>query len=343
MDTTKRRNNFDFLRFLAALYVIIKHSFDLLDETFSPQEILKGAVAVPVFFLISGFLITGSAISSKSIKNYLWKRIIRIYPALITVILLSVFVLGPILTVLSTSEYFTSTKTYLYLVSTSIFKLFYHLPGVFENNLIKGVNGSLWTLPYELILYIATIVLVSIPLLNKKKNLLLVLLILFFTVRIILGHRLYWFNYSTPLLLNFNIMYLFDWTFYFLLGAVIFKYKYLIQFKLSISIILTLAYSATIIFEYVNIASILHYVTLTYLVFYFSNLKSPLNSFGKYGDFSYGLYIYAFPVQQILINYFPEIEVLSLIIMTTLISLGFAFLSWNYIEERALIYKNKFL
>jgi len=135
-------NNFDFIRLVAASLVVFSHSFILAEGTDGREPLYfltagredLGQVAVATFFVISGFLITMSFESSRSIGNYLWKRVLRVFPALIILLLLTTFVLGPLATNLSLKDYFSQGHTYSYLTNVRLFRLQYDLPGLFQEN-----------------------------------------------------------------------------------------------------------------------------------------------------------------------------------------------------------------
>ena len=116
-----------------------------------------GSIAVDVFFITSGFLVTASLLTRQSIIEFVWARVLRIYPALLILVLFTVFVLGVYFTSLPLSAYFTSGRTYTYLLKCSTLISLgvpFKLPGVFDNNPFKSaVNGSLWTMPYEVRMY----------------------------------------------------------------------------------------------------------------------------------------------------------------------------------------------
>jgi peptidoglycan/LPS O-acetylase OafA/YrhL len=334
---------------MAATFVIITHSAALLGrgEGDALAQLTGGALqfnhlGVAIFFTISGFLITQSALVSKSAKGYLARRFLRIIPGLLIALLLSAFVLGPIVTTMSCKEYFSDKATYLHLLSVSLYKLFLNLPGVFSNNpTSKAVNGSLWTLAYEFSLYFA-VLFISLAGLIKQKKLLLGVVLLAFVFRIYLWHRYFVYNYSTPFLLGLNIMYLTEWSFYFGAGLLFFLFKERIVFDVKILIVLVVIYAAAILLN-IDFARIINYILIPYSVFYFSFLKSRLNRFGEYGDFSYGMYIYAFPVQQTIVHYtHASISTGMMIILSVLSTFPLAVLSWHLIEKRALRLKRFF-
>src|SRR5208283_3914854 len=156
-------NNFNLIRLMAALAVIVTHSFPVLglppDRGFAFDNLGRwlGDVAIDVFFVTSGFLVTGSLFNRGSLIAFLWARALRIYPALWVMLALTVLVLAPALTSLTLPEYFSAPKTYEYFskCATLIGGVRWSLPGLFEATPLKGeFNGSLWTLPVELRLYL---------------------------------------------------------------------------------------------------------------------------------------------------------------------------------------------
>jgi peptidoglycan/LPS O-acetylase OafA/YrhL len=340
-------NNFDFIRLIAALLVIITHSYTLKgskDVDFL-SKLTSGSIqfshlGVATFFIISGYLITQSFISSNTWKSYLWKRILRLIPGLTIVLILCAFLLGPILTVLTLNDYFLSNETYKFLLSDLIYFKNYSLPGVFTDNPIKGVNGSLWTLSYEFTLYILVMVGGFLGLL-KKRYILLLLWLIFFIVRIILGDRFFWFNYASPFTLNLNVLFFFEWSFYFLSGMLFFLFKDKRILDWKVLVVLFIFYTVFAVMKNSEVLNIMNYFFVPYLVMFLSSIPGKLNNVSKLGDFSYGLYIYAFPIQQLLIfGSNNNISILNLIIFSILCTLIFAAGSWYLVEKRALKFKN---
>lgn len=152
-----RTNNFDALRLLAATVVVYGHAFPL---TKTAQVVILGnsveSLAVKVFFVISGYLISESWLRDPQINRFLIRRALRIFPALIVVVLLSVLVLGPLATTLSIAGYFGNISVLMYLKNIFLYPVYY-LPGVFQSNPYPiAVNGSLWSLPVEFSMYLLT-------------------------------------------------------------------------------------------------------------------------------------------------------------------------------------------
>jgi len=164
-----RTNHFDVIRLIASILVVFSHSFNLshgkvLGKQYEPLmqlsrgKITLGGIAVLVFFVISGFLITASFDKDKNLLSFFRKRCLRIYPGLIVVVILTAFVLGPLMTELPLWDYFKNPETYSYLLNNIGFIRYQDfLPGVFQYNIVPNyINGSLWTLKYELLCYIST-------------------------------------------------------------------------------------------------------------------------------------------------------------------------------------------
>ncbi len=344
-------NNFDLLRFIAASLVIITHSYALIgigENDFlvrlTKKTLSFSHLGVAIFFVMSGYLILQSAINTKSVLSYFWKRILRIIPGLFAVLLICVFILGPIISTLSLGSYFSKSETYLHLLSVTIYNISHlDLPGVFVNNPTNAVNGSLWTLQYEFTCYIFVAFFVFIfPIRVRVKNYLLVgIFILMIFIRIFLGEKYFWFNYSSPFLLGLNLMYTFEWFVYFISGMVLFIMKDKLKSVGLVSALLLIFYVLFLILNYTIFARYLLYLLVPVIVYYIV-FKLPRISFiSKYGDISYGMYIYAFPVQQLIICMFPKINIDLYIIISILITIPFALFSWHLIEKRALKYKNR--
>lgn len=340
--TTNRNNNFNLIRFIAAFLVLYSHSFaiatgdTLLEPLRDSLGMSWGTIAVDVFFVTSGFLICASFFNRREILAFAWARILRIFPALIVAIFFCVFVIGSWFTTLSLPEYLTSLGTYKFLVQNVVLLLGieYKLPGVFESNPFQyAVNGSLWTLPYELKMYILlALVLTVLATLEKRFR---------FSIRFILVG-------IGCLALLLNIYDHFDsltdshflrlFTMFFV-GAAYYLNRNVIVMntKLFLICLVVLGLSAF------NQSSflIVYLMTLPYVILFLAYCPSgKLLEFNKIGDYSYGLYVYAFPVQQALVAIKPGIGIYEMIYYTTAITFLLAFLSWHIVEKQALKLKN---
>jgi peptidoglycan/LPS O-acetylase OafA/YrhL len=338
----RHSNNFDIIRFLAAFIVIIKHSNILLGKPpywISSQDL--PFLGVPIFFIISGYLISISAVRSKNSLDFLWKRTLRIIPGLAIALLFTVFLIGPFMASVEPLQYFSNSETYRHLLTVFLYKLEVQIPFVFSDNIVSAVNGSLWTLKYEFTCYIAILLLVLFKI-HKYKFVVFALFVLSLAFRIYLGDKFYIYNYRNPYVLNHNIMFLVQWGFYFASGVVFFLFKDKIPLKASILIIASTVY-ALLIWQAPELIKYYQYLYIPYAVFYLSFIPGRTNNFGKYGDFSYGLYIYAFPVQQLIIAVSNQnLNPMVLTIYAGILTLGLSILSWKFIEKPMLKYKNVF-
>ncbi|RYZ43246.1 MAG: acyltransferase [Myxococcaceae bacterium] len=328
-----RRNNLDFIRFIAAVGVIFSHAFPLGQGAGAPEpfeawthgQMTLGRLCVAVFLIISGVLITQSFERSPGLARYLWARALRILPGLAGVLLVSAFLLGPALTELPLGRYFQSPETYLYVLrNLTLYQSQWNLPGVFPRNAYPGaVNGSLWSLSYEVGFYLLVAGLGATGLLRRPMALLgwAVAVLVPFVPRV--GPRL---NLWPELYLYF--------------GGGLLLYLFRDRLRMSpwgalgcvVVLVVTAQWGG------------LKYAVGgcgTYLVLYLAFLPSRLSGFARHGDFSYGVYVYAFPVQQTVtwllggtVAWWVN-ATLSLPVVVLL-----AALSWHLVEKRALRLKN---
>lgn len=332
--TDSRNNNFDILRFLAALHVLILHGVLCFGN--DNQNWFVDLNGVAVFFVISGFLVTRSWCDNPNIFAFLKKRILRIFPALITVVLFTALILGPIVTTLPLKEYFTNSAFFNYFNNIFLYEIYHLLPGVFQNNpLNESVNASLWTLPLEFFMYCLIAMFGITKILNKKYfHFVFVLLTisLFYVVT-----RIYIIKWTYIQFINLLSLFFISSGFY------IYRRKIILSFPLfliCLAIFLSgmiVSYKTDVVFEYFR------FLTLPYMVIYIAYCKIPyINNFGKYGDFSYGIYLWAFPVSQTLIYFWHDkFNIYTYIVSAFLITLFIAILSFKFIEKPALKLKNK--
>lgn len=332
-----RENNFNIIRLLAALLVIYVHSFAIfkinIDEPIAKvlhSGVSLGEFAVYVFFIISGYLITASFVRSKSNWHYFKARLLRIYPGLMAVMLLTAFVVGPLVSNLDMKTYFQSFQVYLYpfkgiplVTATS------NLPGVFaDNQYANAVNGSLWTLFWEFLCYIGVAILGNLKLLTQKV---ILVLIGSATLVSILIHFLPQNNFvvhSLTLVVPMFLAFFADMLFYFMKSDIYFK-----------GVWIGLALVSYIIFSNVNLSfTSLYILPLTYLVFALSYSRTiRLYKFGSKYDISYGAYIYAFVIQQTIYHVTNStLPFIINIILSVVITIPFAFLSYVLVEKPAL-------
>lgn len=345
MTLSRDANNFDFIRIAAALCVIIGHSSDVLlnhSLRFDPAKWLTGysmqSLGVIIFFIISGFLITACFEHKKSWIQFIAGRILRIFPALIVVVLLSVFVLGALLTIIPIKEYLSSPVTGRYLQDITLYRMYYYLPGVFENNPLAGsVNASLWSLPYEFTCYIY-IALTGMSAVVRNKWISLLLFIIYFVSYIFYETEI---NKIVIPIIGIDFKTFFIPFLYFLAGSLFFKFRNHMHYNLTgllICIVTGIAIRNSVVHQQFFI------LVITYIILSLAfSEKLQFYKVAKYGDFSYGLYLYAFPVQQLIVYLFPgTLNLLVMMLISILATLPLAYFSWHVIEKPALLLKKYF-
>ncbi|PKF74618.1 acyltransferase family protein [Chryseobacterium sp. PMSZPI] len=323
-DITK--NNFDFIRVLLAFIVFVGHlgalsqSQQLYFLTNSPVEI-----AVFSFFIVSGFLIARSYERSSSLKSYAKKRFNRIVPAYLLVVFLCGILLS-LVSKLSLTEYFSNTQVYKYLFWNSLFLNFKApwLPGVFGN---QAVNGALWTLKIEMCFYIA------VPFMfllfgknNKYRN--TSLIVLYFLSLIFLNYFEQAGNIGMSKQLPGSLC-------YFIGGMLIyFNFNKFIKHKNSLFIIAIITVWIDLIFKIKLFSPIMISIIVLYIAY---SLKF-LNNFGKYGDFTYGIYIFHFPIIRVFqtLGLFEDYNPYIMSIICMLVVIGVGISSWHLYEKRFL-------
>lgn len=329
-DAIKRKNNnFDVIRLVASLAVIFGHSFDVF-LTDGHQEPLKrvlvndysGSIAVYVFFFLSGIFIASSFVNSTSVVRFVLMRVFRIWPGLIVCILITVFIVGPIFTVYSLHNYFTDFNSWNYLLKNFLmFRFEPRIPSVFPNNhFIKALNGSLWTLPMEINCYMIVLILGVIGVFKRKTTVVIA------TVSIVLLN-----HYVTSL---DDVLFITKATKFFFAGMMCFMFRDYIILNRKFAVCLMLA-ACVLYIAYFKVFSPVFYAALLY-VMVIIGISETIKKIKLPGDYSYGIYIYGFLIQQIIAHLFPEIKAYPSMLVTVPLSVIAGVFSWHFIELPAI-------
>ena len=337
--TQGRDNNFNLIRIVASLAVLTTHSFALAIGTSAAEPfrgslgMTMGSIAVDVFFVTSGFLITASLLTRHSFIEFLWARFLRIFPALLIMLLVTVFGLGVFFTSRSLSAYLADSQTYVYLLkcTTVVTGVAYNLPGVFDDNPFKNaVNGSLWSLPYEIRMYgILAVVWATFRITKRVSVRTFGPAIV--TVAVTAGVFVVARHFYLPSDDQFATLF-----FMFFSGAAFYVLKDHITLSRSCFWLCVIALLSSAM---VNTQTffVVYVLTMAYTVLYVAYIPSGLvRKYNQVGDYSYGVYIYAFPVQQSVVALVPGVSVLSLLVISAFATVLFAALSWHLLERRAL-------
>ena len=286
---------------------------------------------VPAFFLLSGFLVTGSALRTQSVKTFLINRGLRILPALAVEVMLAALILGPILTSFLLKDYFSNEGFFQYF-GNIVGLIRFKLPGLFLSNPYPEiVNGSLWTLRPEYYCYLIMTILMLIKLVNSKS--------VFSWAFIAATVALTIFNVTTGWGTVGQLAPSFVVVFCFVAGIFLFHWRYHIRLNVCLFI-------GCAVWSYFMINQRLIFLTvlsLGYCVVYIGMIRIPPIPLLKRGDYSYGIYLFGFPIQQTVVYLFPSVrEWWFLFLIALPVTITFAALSWHFIEKPTLKLKHRF-
>lgn len=348
--TAGRDNNFNLIRILAALAVLVTHSYALTTGS-SRAEPLRamlgmslGDIAVYAFFITSGFLVTSSLLNRQRTLDFIRARMLRIYPALWVMLLLTVFPLGLYFTAWTTSEYLSSRQTYSYLATNAflVTNVDFVLPGVFHDlPYFDTVNGSLWTMPFEVRMYaILAVLWGALKIAPRMRLTALKAGVVAFAA--VAGGYLLAGKYAGAAWLYRYVSYDFVMFFFmFFTGASLFVLRRHIVLAHRMFIVLLVALLLSVAYIQLFFAAFL--LSFAYLLLYLAYVPAGfVRHYNRLGDYSYGVYIYAWPVQQSIIASMPGITPGQLSIAASLATLVLAVLSWHLLERKALNLKARY-
>lgn len=318
-----------------ATLVLVSHSYLYAAGTSAAEPLQPwlgrslGECAVRVFFILSGVMVAQSFDRSRSVIDFTVARVLRIFPALIVCVLAVAFVLGPFVSALPVSEYFKSTELYGYAIKTlTLATGSAPLPGVFETNAYaEYVNSSLWTLKYEVACYVALGALGVAGLFDQKLRWFAAagLALIVATVSLSLPDNPD--DYGFTQNLRYFVVYFY--------GGVL---AYLLRSHLVLSWILLLPLSLIFVasvqtpFAEVGAMLFLGYGALWAA----TKTWGPLRGLCNRTDASFGIYIFAGPVQQTLLWMFPDVSPVVLTFAAFAIVLPLAIASWRFVEKPSL-------
>lgn len=357
MAVNKASTNFAFLRLLFAALVVLSHTAEIHDGNRSREPLTQifgtlsfGEVAVAAFFFISGYLISGSFLSSKSVFDYLIKRVCRIYPAFIVAFFACVFIVAPLggglltLTGVPSSAFHGPLYPVLLLFGAATLS---QPPAnmAFEGTFYPWLNGAMWTIPYEFRCYLVVALLGVLGLLRNKAFLIVstaILLVLCFVFPEVYqpfneggnGHSS---NSAVGKMLAQLVgspktsIRLFA---VFMCGAVAQAYKEKLRFPawaIGFSLVALVFGMTSAAFANVAIATFGGYLILALATLL---AKPKLEGINPKSDISYGLYLYGWPVEKLIFWYFPNLNLVVAALLTLVIAAALGAMSWYLIEKR---------
>jgi peptidoglycan/LPS O-acetylase OafA/YrhL len=335
----KTENNIDFARLFASILVLISHGYSLSNReeplyVFS-QILSLGGLAVYIFFILSGYLIARSWVSDPNVWRFFVRRALRLLPALYGFLLVADLLIGPAFTTLPLPEFFSHDNLVRFVKEFDVSDLQGTLPGTFATNPLAGAfNGSLWTIQYEVACYLSLLVLGIVGALRSRWLAAGLAVILFAayvygTSSSFAGHFLY-----------IDAVQAFDLAAMFFYAAAIYKWRDQSWVRSNLWIVLTVA--ACVFMKGFALLVALHVVLPPAVLALTLRETRYISGVGRFGDYSYGLYIYSFPAQQI-VMYFLAGRI-SLIVFDMISFAGAfacAFVSWHLVEKKALGWKPK--
>lgn len=331
VDTTSHaRNNLDFFRFVLAAAVILSHSPQLIDGNAQREVLMQltgnrlalGATAVNAFFVISGYLITQSWLRSASAGDYLLKRLLRIYPGYIAASLVLLLVVAPLTSgerLWWRSDWFRPLYEIAVLRYNGGSNTFPTLP-------YHGGNGAVWTIPYEFWCYIVLAFVLSILRHRLAILGLFALAYVGYQVKYFSGVRI---EASLPLINELS-----EWPrflAYYFSGACLFLYRDRVRYTRWLAILSAVLLVVCVTAGWAELALP---IAGSYLLMYAAFLPmARLNQFGKHGDFSYGVYLYGWPMQQLVLLWIPGIGPWVHFVLSLIAASACAVASWHLVEN----------
>ncbi len=335
-EMLKQGNCFDMIRYYLAFVVVFAH-FSILSGANNFNWITNSGEAVSGFFTLSGFLVFYSFIRKPSLKTYAVKRIRRIFPPYFFIIALCV-VGGAFLSVLSSEEYFSSSMLYNYIAANCSFLNFIepNLPGVFGDNVMRAVNGSLWTMKVELMLY------ASVPIAYfffKRFSKVTVLAVIFVLSIVYREFFLYLYETEGKELYNILARQVGSQLVYFYSGTAILLYFE--QFQRYVKYLLPAALILYAGRYYVDALQFLEPFSFAVLIIGIAYNVKFLNVFSRFENVSYGIYLFHFPVIQTIVHFrLHEYSYMLAIVTAIVATVALACFSWNFIEK-PILHKGK--
>jgi peptidoglycan/LPS O-acetylase OafA/YrhL len=338
----KEDNAFDAIRFLLATLVVFEHSFFLISNRLDSEPIYllthgqtnSGALAVYMFFAISGFLVTRSYLLTANLPRYLAKRVARIVPGFLVATFVACVVFAPL--VANNASSFFAAQNWPSLIVQALALRQVNVSDILSGNPVQLIHGTLWTIKYEFDCYIGVAILGSLGLLAPRRAWLAFGLIMFGLVAARIGWiHLPTFDHGIEALLISSPdqwPYLFP---FFIAGSAFYVYRdYVPKFPL-------LCVAAILLIVASSMGGGLYWVLLfgaTYLVVYLALSASvKMELFGRRVDLSYGVYLYGWPVGQLVLYFTGQrIGPYPLFFLTMAITLILAYASWRMVENPAL-------
>lgn len=333
-EAERRGNNFNILRLMLALMVLLSHSFDLVDGGPRREPLARlvhattlAGLALPSFFLISGYLILQSWQHDPHLWRFAARRALRIYPGFIVAVLISAFVAGPLGA--ASSTYFAELSVPHLLAKTLLLRA-PEVPPVFEGTPYAVVNSPPWTISHEARCYAALALLGLAGVTSRPRP----------WLAISLGLTALSFVFRTPetvtfkpaLLLLGDPIHLLRFAAFFCAGGCFYLYRERIRYRGRWA--LGAALLAVPALFHQNTARLALLTLGAYVLFWLAFAPIPaLRRLSRSTDISYGTYLYGWPTQKLLLWYQPGLTPWALFGLATLLAGTCGLLSWHLVER----------
>ncbi|GAB2457844.1 acyltransferase [Comamonas humi] len=334
----EHRNHFDLVRLLTAWSVIVAHHFPITGAT-APGWLSNqwlhwawlGGVAVMTFFVISGYLVTLSWRREPRLLPFMWKRVLRLWPALFVSVLACVFVFGLAFTSLPAHEFLASPGVRAFAVNLSLLKAETGLPGVFTGQPVpEAINGPYWTIPLEFLCYCALALAGVLGLLKHRT-----------WGSLACGGYMLWYLVFRNEDISGEIQLWPMYTAYFAAGALIalnagWFHRHV---RKILALLLPLCLAAYFFTPYLATARFLLWPAL---IIALGSIPARSDWLRRWGDPSYGVYLYGFPIAQSVTMLWPGLPFTANLAISITAATAMGVLSWKYIESKALRFKDRF-
>jgi peptidoglycan/LPS O-acetylase OafA/YrhL len=344
---------FDFLRVFLALSVVAVHALTVTNQYWFPDDqpvwFLHDSI-VPMFFAVSGFLVCASAYRL-SAHNFLISRLVRVVPGLAVDTLVCALLIGPIFTTVSLRQYFSDPRLPAYFLN--IFGwVHYYLPGVFTHFPNPRINGSLWSIPFELACYFILFGFIVVKLLRFRF--LVLALVVAYVLASILTQALAPSHIHNATLLKIVQSVFYDYQSEavtgFLVGIVAYQFRQHIPYSRILFVVCLIAGIAMALLfpRHAALMRLIWIPSIVYITVFVGLTPMPLPRFFKTGDYSYGIYLYHQPFLQVILALFPALAFAPpfgapfAFLASLPFVIGVAWLSWHFVEKPALALRKRF-
>lgn len=338
---SRERNNFDLVRLIAAMAVAYGHAF-VLQLPDGHKDVVttvlgydySGSLGVFAFFLLSGILVTASFDRQRSPARFIALRSARLWPAVAFGSCFVVFVLGPVFTTWPLRDYFSSNATWSNLdsLSTILFSQRWRLPGVFDHNHFgNSICEPLWTLCVEVRYYFVVLLAGMLGLLRSRRG--MIFAVLLGVIPWVVRPHLY-----PHIEIAFRDLafkpggYAFFPEPVFMTGMLLYAFRDRVHISGWTAAALFCSWLAL---RGTGLAQLIFYGALAYAVLWVGTTP-PLHRFVPRNDYSFGIYLFGFPVQQSISHFAPTLDPLVALAIAAPFIFALAFISWHCVEKPAL-------